>query len=528
MLQDSHPAGYMLRCHGYLTPENSQQTHRPAWAETRRLSRAKSLPSLCRYQTAVMATFEQAKTYLTDLSMVAREHILRFLSKRPHSRRWGCYVDDEVVTSFVSEMNPLSPCTSEKLQDLWRSWISRPESPMYQVPRDGLNMYQIRHASHFFRTQSQEDFDLSFSCFDFKAYHLEKSAQGFFWTYVLVKLREKVDRESTEAKKLEIITKCLFQFGGRSKLKCQDIKIDLRLRSELHSSFTVVGRTLELLTFEVSAQDEHLNVPHFNIGTLVYLCPHLKHLCIEYNGSSDQLRNKVEGLFYSYGEKLRFIGLSGRERVSFQENIGFRCPKAVFDFYGATMTPESVLSILGAKIRPFTWMPVHFNQELEPASLDSVASRCFNIEGLTISNTVGLKPWSSAFFQAQKPKLRKLVLVSTHGDEVSATVAFAATNTGALEEVRISCRHIEADALEKLACANSLLEILCFEIHKRLQTRDMVDLISCFVGCNKLRSLSINSDESIRTDSEVQTIRNASVQFRTRNVSVQVNEVEYI
>lgn len=139
MLQDSHPAGYMLRCHGYLTPENSQQTHRPAWAETRRLSRAKSLPSLCRYQTAVMATFEQPKTYLTDLSMVAREHIL--LEKASQSPlgllcgRRSCYVirfrNASSVTLYARETaGPLA------LMDISPriSNVSSPERRLEHVP----------------------------------------------------------------------------------------------------------------------------------------------------------------------------------------------------------------------------------------------------------------------------------------------------------------------------------------------------------------------------------------------------------
>lgn len=284
--------------------------------------------------------------------------------------------------------------------------------------------------------------------------------------HVVNRLKELDSVESIQARKVETISKCLFQYG--SGLKSLEIQIDVRFEVDFTNAFGVLGRTLESLSFDVLAKDKLLNVPHFNISTLAVLCPHVKRLRVDGLSNSDRLRSEIECLYYSYGEKLKFIGLSGGESMEFIQKVRFSCPSAVFDCYG-NVSPVNVLSTLGAAIRSFSWLPiVSSTRDMDFPVLSSASAKCVNVEGMLLSNN-GItgddsKPSSLMFFHAPKPKLRKMILCSSlnNGSDISNVVAAVAMNTGALEEVNFVGGYIQADVLQKLACANPQLEILSF------------------------------------------------------------------
>lgn len=296
-----------------------------------------------------MATSDEPKTYLAYLSEAERENILRFFSDQPRSRDWGRDFDIDVYVAVSTQHHPLPPCTNEILQELWLSMSSSPYAEFYQVTRQFLQKHEIRHPNMFFRKPLEHELHLYFSCFDSRTYREEKVRQGDFWANVVSRLRELQSTEIIHARNIEIISRCLFEYGAG--LRSLNIQIDVKHDELFTKAFEVVGRTLESLSLAVYAKEDYHNAPHFNISTLADLCPHVKHLWIVDLNDLHSLRNSIERLFYSYGEKLRFIGISGSERSAFLRKIGSSCPNAMFDYFGIDKSPVNPLSTLGVAIR---------------------------------------------------------------------------------------------------------------------------------------------------------------------------------
>lgn len=108
-----------------------------------------------------------------------------------------------------------------------------------------------------------------------------------------------------------------------------------------------------------------------------------------------------------------------------------------------------------------------------------------------------------------------------------------ANSTGSLEELSIAGARVQNAILRKLAIANPHLENVYFKSHDLIEADEeycalyMVDLISCFAGCPKLRILSFRS-AGINVNYKLRAIHDACVQLRHRSVSVRLNDVEYI
>lgn len=172
--------------------------------------------------------------------------------------------------------------------------------------------------------------------------------QESFWASTVLMLTEQRYIGSILERKMEALSKCLSEYGGG--LLGLDLQLDLRHATDLTIGFEVIGRTLESLSFEVCTKEEHLNAPHFNISKIADLCPHIKQLFIDVSGTSDRLRDKIEGLYFSYWTKLRYIGISGREKIPFLQKIRSSCLNAVFDFQGLLEDPANALNILGPSV----------------------------------------------------------------------------------------------------------------------------------------------------------------------------------
>lgn len=89
-----------------------------------------------------------------------------------------------------------------------------------------------------------------------------------------------------------------------------------------------------------------------------------------------------------------------------------------------------------------------------------------------------------------------------------------------------------ADVLQKLARANPALEVLYLGSNDFLQVSAaacalyFANVISSLSRYRKLRTLSFRSEHNIT--SEAEAIYNACVQLRHRNISVRVNDVDFI
>lgn len=440
------------------------------------------------------------------------------------------------------EEHPLSPCSYETLHDLWLSIATSPDAEFYQATSNCLEEHGIRYPKLFFRQSYRQEATriLDSTCFHWKTFLAEKVLQVKFWVEVVERLGELGNIENIRAKKTEIISKCLFQYGDG--IRSLDIQIDVRHDEYFTKAFEVVGRTLESLSFKLYAKNEHLNEQHFNISTIVDLCPHVRHLSTDVLCTIDSMRRKIEGLYYAYGERLRFISLFGAERTAFLQKTCSSCPNAMFIlFYGTHKSPVNALSILGVAIHSVSWHPSVSIRDMDLSVLSAAASKCFKIECLgLVSSTSEPKDWTIAFFQAPKPKLRQLSLTSLNGEEMSTVVAAGALNTGALEDVSLQCPQIPVDVLQKLAYANPLFEKFTFyhvsENVPRVSAEEcglyFAHVISSLSRCQKLRSLSFRSDslfsEFDSITSKQEAILNACVKLRHRNVSVRVDDIEYI
>lgn len=310
-----------------------------------------------------MLTSERTKTYLADLSAEATDRVLRSFSEKPENRTWNRYFPADALIELAHLEHPLRKSMLSNVTEVsLKPSTSRSLPVCAETVTKVLEVYGAHLSAlslpclSYFAPQCNDD-------------HWDANAQ-----------RRRIYTTS--------VSECLIQYVPG--LKRLDVTIDLKLGSRLTRTLEGLGPTLNSLTLNIFPEVH--SVERFDVGTLIDLCPHIVELNIPPVYATDRLRDELEGLHCSYGEKLRRCKVFG-ERTEYLRKLLTSCPNAVFDVHVSSGTLETllkVLNIVGQAIRSFSCSPFH-DHMLNMEALSTASSKCINMESLEIFDKGGLR-----------------------------------------------------------------------------------------------------------------------------------------
>lgn len=474
-----------------------------------------------------MEATKEPHSLFERLPHAALVNMLRFFSQAPEAEGWAGRVLDATKLSIVAEGHPLKKAAENE-----------PNQLMFFQFGDEVTEEEGRLLAAFGSTCTSLsmsaaeliDFDSLLTSYSFpklKKISMSNLPSDFESFSMFMQKQRSLEELLINRRAWSLdMPDALSQRGpGLKKLA---LSTDLSCGEELTRMFDSIGSTLLSLKIVFRQEVGDLHESTFDIKSLAQSCPQLTDLSVGW--LITHLREDEIALYALYGPQLQLVHLSGMDFPrSFLRTLSDSCPNVALDLSDVSCDVTPMLDTLGARISG-----LRLSDNVAPTgALTHAAADLTRLESLaTGARNV------CAIFEHPKTRLRSLILHSDeHVDDFDAAVAAIARSSGALVDVKVSCDGIGLRALEEFALSNALLEdVQLFYMVPEGADEDvfraaaMVDLVSAFVGCKMLRVLHLKVIPIGMPDGDnarIAEVDDACVPYRSRNVSVRFDDVEY-